>query len=85
VQFIATRWPDDDRHYVLTAEELFARAYAQYVAWKSGSRTIEAELDRTLRAPIMRERQRQWPHDEFLPIAWAMDRLFERARWLERR
>ena len=28
---------------------------------------------------------RQWPLDEWLPIAEAMDRLFEAAGWLERR
>ena len=80
------RWPDDDdRHYVLRPEELFARAYAQWVGWKSGSPTMKSELNDTLRAASLRQRLRQWPHDEFLPIASAMDRLFERAGWLERR
>ena len=70
--------------YLQLPQELVARAYAQYIAWKSGSPTMRAELDATLNSGDLYSRLTQWPHDEFLPIAAAIDYLFETLGWLHK-
>lgn len=66
--------------YLLQSHEKFARAYAQYVANKSGDETMKSELanmqtlDKNLAA--------QWKDDDFAPIAEAFDKYFE-ARGLK--
>ena len=63
--------------------EAFARAYTQYIAWKSGDATLRRSLDERMAADQPpRIRLSQWSVDEFLPIAAAMDKLFEKAGWL---
>ncbi len=63
--------------------EAFARAYVQYIAWKSGDATLRRSLDERMAADQPpRIRLSQWPMEEFLPIAAAMDKLFEKAGWL---
>ena len=80
--------PGSDWHrkmrYLGSADELWARAYAQWVAWKSGDRQMKADLDHGLRHKRAFTRLKFWPHDEFLPVAYAMDRLFEHLGWLKR-
>ena len=71
-------------HYLQLPYELVARAYAQYITWKSGSPTMRAELDATLNSSDLYSRLTQWPHDEFLPIAAAIDDLFETLGWLRK-
>lgn len=69
--------------YWLLPQELFARAYAQYVAWKSGDRRLLDQLDARLRDENSeRVGLSQWQFDDWLPIAQAMDRLLLRAGWL---
>ena len=67
---------------MLRPQETFARAYAQWIAWKTGDRRILAQLDDRITATGRRMRLRQWPLDEWLSIAPAMDRLFAAAGWL---
>ena len=64
--------------------ELFARAYAQYVAWRSGDPVMREQVDEILAAPG--KRLEHWPYEEFLPIVEAFDRLFEGKElgWLTR-
>ena len=38
----------ENYEYLLQPSELFARAYAQYVAWRSGNATMVAQVDDTL-------------------------------------
>ena len=68
---------------MLWRHELFARAYAQWIAWKSGDRRMLAQLRARTTATEERMQLRQWPLDEWLPIAEGMDRLFEAAGWLK--
>ena len=63
--------------------EAFARAYAQYIAWKSGDATLRRSLDERMAGDQPpRIRLSQWSTVEFLPIAAAMDKLFEKTGWL---
>ena len=61
--------------------ELWARAYAQWIAWRSGSSRLQGQLDRILTHQNATVRIRHWPYDEFAPIASAIDRLMEARGW----
>ena len=72
--------------YWLLPQELFARAYAQWVAWKSGDRRMLDQVDARMddeQSP--RIALSQWPIGEFLPIAQALDILFRDRGWLSER
>ena len=60
--------------------DAFARAYAQWIAARSGSAAMRGELDLILsgRAGTI---QQVWGHDDFLPVAAAFDRLFTSWGW----
>ena len=61
--------------------ELWARAYARYIAWRSGSPLLKAQLDTVLTHDVPVIRVRQWPYDESAPIAEAIDTLRENHGW----
>lgn len=63
--------------------EAFARAYAQYIALRSGDEVLTRQIDESNKfknqaegAPV------QWDWQEFEPIARSFDRLFEKKGWL---
>ena len=70
--------------YLLRPWELWARAYAQYIAWRSGSNILKGQVDQILTHGRATTQVRQWPYDEFVPIAEAIDRLLMRRRWAAR-
>ena len=70
--------------YLLRDREMVARAYAQYVAWRSGDAALLSQIDDDLGADSALVSLRQWPYAEFLPIALQFDMLFERVGWLTR-
>lgn len=78
-----TEWGDYVR-YLAKPEEWWARAYAQWVAWKSGSSVMKQEIDKLLASSRKGWRLISWGHDDFLPIAQAIDTLMESLGWLER-
>ena len=71
--------------YLTFEAELWARAYAQYIAWRSGSSVLKAQLDKILTHARPTTRVRQWPYDEFVPIAQAIDKLLMSRRWASRK
>lgn len=71
------------RTYLRGSEELWARTYSQYTVFKGGSRRMKDELDTILQSEYPGVRLQQWPHDEFVPIAQEIDRLFKRMGWLK--
>lgn len=71
--------------YLRSPWELWARAYAQYVAWKGGSSRMKGQIDKILTHADPHVRTRQWPYDEFLTIAEAIDRLLLARGWARRR
>lgn len=77
--------PAKARKYFRSPIELWARAFAQWVAWRSGSSRLKGQLDRILTDEDPATRIRQWPYDEFAPIAAAIDRLMEARGWARRK
>lgn len=67
--------------YLLDPEEVWARAYAQYIAEKSGDRIMLKELRRDqIRNP--RTIQTQWTTEDFEPIKKSIDKMFEEKGWI---
>lgn len=66
--------------YWLDKKELWARAYAQYIALRSGDPTMLAELNR-VRASATQP-WRQWSDSEFEVIADAIDIMFKQLGWI---
>jgi hypothetical protein len=68
--------------YLLQPKELFARAYAQYVALASGDEAIRRELlaiqTDTLSSQVYHE---QWLDDDFQPVALAIEAALRRRGW----
>ncbi len=66
--------------YAIEDREAFARAYAQWIAVRSGSAAMRGELDLILGGRAGSPLQ-YWGHDDFLPVAAAFDRLFTSWGW----
>jgi hypothetical protein len=68
--------------YLLSARELFARSYAQWLARRSGDETLFADISRirtergTVSALI------HWEGDDFSPLGTALDRVMEALGWI---
>jgi hypothetical protein len=58
----------DDLLYWRSPREAFARSFAQWVAGRSGERSLVAELERRASGA-----GRQWTADDFAPIGRALD------------
>lgn len=67
--------------YLLQDDELWARAYAQYIATKSGDPTMMKELDES-RGPG-KLYPSQWSDADFAPIMKLMDDLFIKLGWIK--
>jgi len=66
------------KEYLLEPQEIWARAYAQFVAARLPQGRIPAELE----AAIARADSIQWTPEDFAPIAAAMEDLFRARGWL---
>lgn len=64
--------------YLLSPVEIWARAYAQYIAVRSGNRSMLAELKRIQGIGGYKT---QWSDEDFAPIADAIDELFSEVGW----
>ena len=73
--------------YLLTPREKFARAYAQYIAWKlpsSLNRTqMNGMIDDIASRSGLYKIQHQWDWDDFDDIGKEFDNLFAEMGWLE--
>lgn len=72
----------DTLDYHLRPREQLARAYAQYIADKSGDKKLRDQLDRQ-RRPGTYMNNRQWTDEDFAPIRSAFDDLFREEGWLK--
>ena len=66
--------------YLLGNEELWARAYTQYVVTRSDDALAREELD-TVRREADFNRYRQWADEDFAPAAGAMDEALRKLGW----
>jgi hypothetical protein len=62
--------------YMLKPEEQFARAYAQWIATRTGDDILRAQLLAYQTAENYTLRAYHWSDDEFTPIGAALDRIF---------
>jgi hypothetical protein len=79
--------PNDPAYaqYMLSEQEIFARAYAQYVTTRSGNQEARRDLA-YLQEQARRETYPwQWQDDEFQAIAQSMDDIFRALGWLHDR
>lgn len=69
--------------YTLRGREIWARAYAQFIATESGNKAMLKRLDevRTGKANYLPESQ--WDDADFAPIAQAMRELFSSLGWMK--
>jgi len=71
--------PHEQKHgvrYLLSPSEVFARAYAQWIALRSGDTEMSEGLAKRAKPEYI---YAQWQHDDFEPIAKAFDELAERG------
>ena len=70
-------------NYLLYEHEIWARAYAQYIATKSGDVTTkeQVQLKRTSGGDIWLSQQ--WSDSDFKPIMEEMDRIFKKLGWIK--
>jgi SPP1 gp7 family putative phage head morphogenesis protein len=66
------------RAYFLQRHEIFARAYAQWIALRSGDADLLADLKRLREGS---ESWRQWTDEDFEPVAAELDALFIKKGW----
>jgi hypothetical protein len=68
--------------YILSARELFARSYAQWIALRSGDEELLTDVERIRadRNPLMT--LVQWESDEFDLLADVFDQLMETLGWM---
>lgn len=66
--------------YAVSREELWARAYSQYIADRSGNPELLAELRVSQKPSLYRD---QWTDEDFKTIADAFDKLFSDLGWLK--
>lgn len=78
-----TRLTTASINYLASPHEVWARAYAQFIAVRSNNPTLLAELEST-RSQITRGRSAavQWDDDDFAPIDSEIERIFRTRGWL---
>lgn len=79
--------------YLLLPEELFARAYTQYVIQRGGDENLRRELASRIAAPTTTDRggrtkedlhyPTHWEPADFEPIAREFDKLFTAKGWMK--
>jgi hypothetical protein len=57
--------------------EMWSRAYAQWIAWRSGSAALKAQADR-----MIAEEFGYWDWPDFEPIAREIEMAFQKRGWL---
>jgi hypothetical protein len=69
--------------YLREPGELFARAYAQFIATVSQATTLTAQLDSVRRDPVMGGVYHvQWDDNDFVPIARALEQELRKRQWI---
>jgi hypothetical protein len=64
--------------YLLMPQEIWARAYAQFIAEEAGSKMLQGELAAALEG----EKFRQWAREDFGQVSAAIHKLFQELGWL---
>ncbi len=81
-EYIVTESLRGHLYYLLAKHEIFARAYAQWVATKTGDEVMLQQIKAIREAPL--DKLSQWHDKEFEPLAKELDNLFQSLGWLKR-
>lgn len=68
--------------YLQQDHEIFARAYAQYIAEKSGSKVMKDGIDKVLSNHEKIGYSHQWPWKDFKAISEAFDEMLKDLGWV---
>jgi hypothetical protein len=80
----ASRLTARSKTYLRSKHEIFARAYAQYVATKSQNPAMIANLRARQGEPVMGENYPvQWEDDDFRPLYDELETIFKKAGWIK--
>ncbi len=71
--------------YLQKRSELFGRAYAQWVAIRSGNTRLLNELNRRQADPSQQYYPEHWDDAEFAKVAEEFDRVFMNLGWMKRK
>jgi len=63
--------------YPLKPEELWARSYAQFIASDPSAGPIAVDLAKAIAEDTLHPVKRQWAHEDFAPVAHAIQTLFK--------
>lgn len=76
-------YPVDGKYlrYLTDTKEVWARAYAQYIALRSGDSEMQSQLKQLRQRLGQVYYPSQWDDDDFAPIAGAIDRLMLKLGW----
>jgi len=69
--------------YLNKDEELFARAYAQYIASSSGDKVLLKQLNGIVATKYNRVYNAQWSKTDFKQVRKAFDSLFKEKGWIQ--
>ncbi len=74
----------DRKHveYLLHENEVWARAYSQWIAYRSGQPELLTDLEKTLSDSFHQIYPTQWNASDFYAIGQAMDAIFSKLGWL---
>ena len=80
----SSRLPARSKTYLRSKHEIFARAYAQYIATKSKNPAMIANLRDRQGNPIMGEvYPDQWEDEDFKPLYDELETIFKQVGWLK--
>ena len=71
------------RTYAKSGREVWARAYSQFIALKSGNPSMRAWLDKIRSGQTNYPKQSQWSDEEFKPVAEAIEGMFKQMGWMK--
>ena len=75
----------DQKHiqYLLQENEIWARAYSQWIAYRSGQPDLLADHEYVRSRGFHKVYPTQWSESDFQPIGQAMDEIFGKLGWLK--
>ncbi len=78
-------YPIDREHvaYLLQDHEIWARAYSQWIAYRSGDDDLIADLQHRLKLNLQVVYRHQWQEADFYAIGRAIDGIFLKLGWLK--
>jgi hypothetical protein len=72
----------DYLEYLLRPREMWARAYAQYIASNSNNLTMQKQLELSIKENVLGNIKLQWNNDEFKEIEKEINVYFKNKKWI---